>query len=50
MYLCTVLQQSSGADAGTYLAVVTVHQRVDNDTFVVTPLGCKNVNYLLATK
>ena len=43
-------QRSSGADAGTYLAVVTVHQRVGNDTFVVSPLGSKNVNYLLTTK
>ena len=32
------------------LDVVTVHQRVGNGTFVVTPLGCKNVCYLLATK
>jgi len=30
-----ILQWSLGADAGTYLAVVTAHQRVGNDTFVV---------------
>ena len=40
--LCAaVLQWFSGADAGTYLSVVTVHQRVGNGirTSVVTPLG-----------
>jgi len=38
MYTCpAALQWSSGANAGTYIAVFTVHH---NDTFVVTPLGC----------
>ena len=43
MYLCTLINSSTGADAGTYLAAVTVHQKVGNDIFVVTPLGSKNV-------
>ena len=33
-----------------YLAMVTVHQKVGNSTYVITPLDCKNVHYFLATK
>jgi len=43
-------QQFNNGDACTYLTVVTVHQRAGNSTFVVTPLGFKNVHYLLVTK
>jgi len=45
-----VLYEVPFSDRSHSCNVVTVHQRVGNGTFVVTPFGCKNVSYLLAVK
>ena len=46
----TGLYEFPFSDMSCRCNVVMVHKRVGNGTFVVTPLGCKNVYYLLATK